>query len=275
MCSVQSWSARLLWRHVRNRMRTEPVFLWGAFHLKHLVLSCRGYRKVLFSCGERFRVMKRQAVVEAPSSKRGCDFTLLRTSIRKNVRSFILETEGVDAYLLFDLLHDRLVELLQREVENGSIKFNIVLKVDMKKPRGEYWIHADPIPRFSSKYSVVLNSAGNSLDDAYGEIHQSMENNVKNGSGWIVHHIDAIYVNVVKYQPLKGSSYIDIPGYLKNKKSHRQCEKYGQFSSRKKEKKQKKERKREKGNKKIVQTLRSPRTKPYICKVAVGSARYQ
>ena len=34
--------------------------------------------------------------------------------------------------------------------------------------------------------------------------------------GWVIRSIDAEYVNIVKYEPLKGSSYIELPAFLKN-----------------------------------------------------------
>ena len=36
------------------------------------------------------------------------------------------------------------------------------------------------------------------------------------GSGWTIDKIDSNYINIVVYQPLHGSSYIDLPNELKN-----------------------------------------------------------
>ena len=39
---------------------------------------------------------------------------------------------------------------------------------------------------------------------------------VSEGSGWTIDKIDSNYINIVAYQPLNGSSYIELPTELKN-----------------------------------------------------------
>ena len=39
---------------------------------------------------------------------------------------------------------------------------------------------------------------------------------VSEGSGWTIDKIDSNYINIVVYQPLNGSSYIELPTELKN-----------------------------------------------------------
>ena len=36
------------------------------------------------------------------------------------------------------------------------------------------------------------------------------------GSGWTVESVDDQYINIVRYKPLKGSSYIELPPELRN-----------------------------------------------------------
>ena len=38
------------------------------------------------------------------------------------------------------------------------------------------------------------------------------------GSGWTIKSVDGHYINLTKYKPLKGSSYIELPTELKNPK---------------------------------------------------------
>ena len=40
---------------------------------------------------------------------------------------------------------------------------------------------------------------------------------VSEGSGWTIKSVDNHYLNVVKYQPMRGSSYIKLPTNLRNK----------------------------------------------------------
>ena len=39
---------------------------------------------------------------------------------------------------------------------------------------------------------------------------------VSEGSGWTTDKIDSNYINIIVYQPLHGSSYIDLPDVLRN-----------------------------------------------------------
>ena len=41
---------------------------------------------------------------------------------------------------------------------------------------------------------------------------------VSEGSGWVIDRIDSHYINVTTYQPLHGSSYLELPAKLKNPK---------------------------------------------------------
>ena len=48
------------------------------------------------------------------------------------------------------------------------------------------------------------------------EILNTMESWLSEGSGWTTDKIDSNYINIAVYQPLHGSSYIDLPNELKN-----------------------------------------------------------
>ena len=41
---------------------------------------------------------------------------------------------------------------------------------------------------------------------------------VKEKSGWIYQHTSRIVINVIKYEPLRGGSYLPLPTELNNKK---------------------------------------------------------
>ena len=52
----------------------------------------------------------------------------------------------------------------------------------------------------------------------FEEIVYRLDNWINEGSGWAVHSIDGQYLNVFKYVPLLGSSYIELPNKLANAK---------------------------------------------------------
>ena len=57
------------------------------------------------------------------------------------------------------------------------------------------------------------------LKEAYAQLDKHVEKFTSNGSGWILDNVLSLSVNIAKYQPLKGSSYIELPKYLKDKKA--------------------------------------------------------
>ena len=39
---------------------------------------------------------------------------------------------------------------------------------------------------------------------------------ISEASGWLIQSVDNLYLNIVKYQPIKGSSYIKLPQEVRN-----------------------------------------------------------
>ena len=76
-------------------------------------------------------------------------------------------------------------------------------------------------PYFSSKPYTILSQ--HDIENAIEEGHQRIDSQIdkwtKEGSGWVVNRVICLYVNIAKYQPLKGSSYIELPKYLQTKKA--------------------------------------------------------
>ena len=68
---------------------------------------------------------------------------------------------------------------------------------------------------------AILSS--DKIDEFYNEssakIHTSMEKFTNTASGLEIDHCIRLYLNVAKYKPLKGSSYIPLPDALANKKA--------------------------------------------------------
>ena len=71
---------------------------------------------------------------------------------------------------------------------------------------------------FNSKAKTITNAdkIGSELSISQQEILNSIDIWVSEGSGWATDKIDSNYINIVVYQPLHGSSYIDLPDEHKN-----------------------------------------------------------
>ena len=61
------------------------------------------------------------------------------------------------------------------------------------------------------------------IENAIAKAQSAIETNIdkwtREGSGWVVTRVMCLYVNIAKYQPLTGSSYMELPDTLKSKKA--------------------------------------------------------
>ena len=55
-----------------------------------------------------------------------------------------------------------------------------------------------------------------SIDKSFEEILYRIDNWINEGSGWVVESINSEYINISKYAPLFGSSFIKLPDKLKH-----------------------------------------------------------
>ena len=54
---------------------------------------------------------------------------------------------------------------------------------------------------------------------ALGEINEKIDEFIKNGSEWVLHHLVRIDLGKVRYNPLKASSYVALPKIIANRKA--------------------------------------------------------
>ena len=63
----------------------------------------------------------------------------------------------------------------------------------------------------------MVNSGFN-IDKSFQEVLYRIDNWINEGSGWKIESINGEYVNISKYSPLIGSSFVELPSELKNSK---------------------------------------------------------
>ena len=71
---------------------------------------------------------------------------------------------------------------------------------------------------FNSKVQTIINNT--EINEALQMSKQNLLNQISQwiseGSGWTIQSVDSHYLNFVKYKPIKGSSYIQLPSELRN-----------------------------------------------------------
>ena len=68
---------------------------------------------------------------------------------------------------------------------------------------------------FNSATKIVIGPKY-SLNKSFQEVFNRLDHWIREGSAWIIKSIDAEYVSTFIYSPLSGSSYIELPGKLRN-----------------------------------------------------------
>ena len=73
---------------------------------------------------------------------------------------------------------------------------------------------------FNGKAKIItkVNDIEPELSMSRQEILNVIDKWVSEGSGWVIDRIDGHYINVTTYQPLHGSSYLELPAKFRNSK---------------------------------------------------------
>ena len=100
--------------------------------------------------------------------------------------------------------------------EMKGLKFNETLKITFEKHKGNELIEKEAY--FNAKPQTVTNEIeiAELLQITQQQIVNKIQQWISEGSGWTIQSVDGHFINVVKYRPLRGSSYIPLPKELRN-----------------------------------------------------------
>ena len=162
------------------------------------------------------------SMFEPPAKRsRPSPFQLSQAVPKRFLKAFThLPEEEMDTVSFFARIFPALVALLTGELSFHQFKVSLVLKVEMTKAQGDGKQKVQQ-PYFSSKPYTILSQHDieNAIEEGQQRIDSQIDKWTKEGSGWVVNRVICLYVNIAKYQPLKGSSYIELPKYLQTKKA--------------------------------------------------------
>ena len=150
-----------------------------------------------------------------------------RQALRNRVKSFeVVKREPKDPakqlYYTTPGVAEELQSILNRD---GAMKAQVTLHVTFKKKKIEYRDdgQAEEVFEYKDAYfnSTAFTILHNddiieSLDKAAEEINNKIAFWLSEGSGWTIVEIRSHFVNIVKYLPLRGSSYLPLPKELRN-----------------------------------------------------------
>ena len=104
-------------------------------------------------------------------------------------------------------------------IQTKGFKFVETLQVKFVKYSNDKKISKNGY--FNSTTDLIINETDIklSLQASQQQILNKIAQWISEGSGWTIQSIENHYINIVNYQPFKGSSYINLPQELKNNKS--------------------------------------------------------
>ena len=99
-----------------------------------------------------------------------------------------------------------------------GLKFVETLRVTFKKSANDKIVYKTAFS--NSKAQTIINNAEipGASQTSKQQILNMIAQWVSEGSGWTIQSVDNHYLNIVQYQPMKGSSYIKLPQEIRNSK---------------------------------------------------------
>ena len=115
-----------------------------------------------------------------------------------------------------------IISFIRENVSIPSVKFQITVVIDFAKLEDattNEWITSKIYFNSSLKTLLDLNL---NFTEAYAScvshIWANVDRFIRNGSGWVFRRIQQVQLNLFRYQPFVGSSYIQTPRWVTNKK---------------------------------------------------------
>ena len=165
-------------------------------------------------------------ILDHPLEQEGLVFVKTQWVIGNFLRGWQMDVPrghrlGADPLVFLDGVRPQIRQKLTEEMlDLEGVKFQLALNIHLRKIRpdgGEEYTNST----FRYNQQVLLRAAEikKALDEAFPYILGILEKWTQNGSGWTVDYISTLWLDIAKYQPLRGGSYIPLSAAVKNKKA--------------------------------------------------------
>ena len=149
----------------------------------------------------------------------------LKSPIGSYLKSFqmIIPLQFKDPILLFKQVKEIFEDTLKNNLHSlRSLKYSVSLEsifVKESLDSSSLPTFTDPPVRFYNEQKAILNEDDIDLSKEFSKLVARIEDFVQNGSGWKLNTLKTLWLDIAKYEPIKGSSYLPLPDSLKNKKA--------------------------------------------------------
>ena len=127
---------------------------------------------------------------------------------------------GADPRAFLEEVRPQIRAKLEKEIKTlNSIKFQLALKVQLRKYHQDGSEYTTPVLRHKQETILQSSEIEEALDQAFPSIQETLEKWTQRGSGWFVDRVEVLWLDIARYQPLRGNSYIPLPAALRSKKA--------------------------------------------------------
>lgn len=169
-----------------------------------------------------FHMFKTEKDILFPKTKIRCIPTFKETAFESRIETYDIENNigfKDPKEFLSSLENIVLGKMKQNLMKKGGLKVNIRLICEHKKNNNNNIEYQET--NFKTENEVILKNTN--LKEFYinvkNTIFNEMQTFVLRGSNWTLNRIIRLELNINKYNPLRGSSYVKLPNYLKSKKA--------------------------------------------------------
>ena len=153
-----------------------------------------------------------------PFPKSRTKITQIQKALKNSTKSFTVDIVD-DKDPLHQLTETKKVieHYLNKELgELKGFKYIETLKITFEKQLGNKTTIKTAY--FNSMTTTIINKneINKALQTSRQELTKAIGQWISEGSGWTIQSVNGHYINLTKYKPLKGSSYIELPTELRN-----------------------------------------------------------
>ena len=118
----------------------------------------------------------------------------------------------VDPKTFLEGVRPQILSKLEEELQAlHGIKFQLSLKVQLSKDFGNVKEFVSPVLRHKQEVLLQVNEIDEAINKDIPRILEILEKWTQRGSGWVVDRVELLWLDIARYQPLIGGSYILLP----------------------------------------------------------------
>ena len=153
-----------------------------------------------------------------PSPKPRTKITQILKALKNSTKSFTVDiVDNKDPLHQLTETRNVIKHYLNKELgELKGFKYIETLKMTFEKQLGNKTTIKTAYFNSKTKTLINENEINEVLQTSRQELMKAIGQWISEGLGWTIQSVDDHYINLTKYKPLKGSSYMELPPELRN-----------------------------------------------------------